>query len=76
MTTKYYWTKIQHGAASRLSDIPPGARIRFKNNKSVVGKCESCKRIILEDDKFYRWADGVITCRKHPPKKVTGVDDV
>lgn len=33
-----------------------------------IGRCETCGVVIQEMSPYFQWADGIITCLKHPPE--------
>jgi len=53
-----------HGKCRSYSEVPKGAKIESVNGKKFVSFCESCKKPILKNQKYYLWADGIFTCYK------------
>ena len=56
------WTKTETGHCSLLDDVPTGAEIEEIDGKPCVGRCESCRKPILEGDAYYCDEEGILEC--------------
>ncbi len=52
------WT--QHGECASYGEVPVGAQITRVNGRESLGICENCGWPVLDGNKYYRYADGII----------------
>lgn len=58
------WEKKETGECETLKDMPKDACAVTIEDKTVVARCESCRKYIVEGEFYHVWQDGVSTCEE------------